>query len=456
MLRAVSWNLIDQALSALSNIILSVAVARSVSAGDFGAFSMAFVVFGIAIALTKSLVGQPLQIRFAASGPRQQRRAVADGCGAALLLGLAGAALLVVVSLFVPPVLREALLALALVLPGLLVQDSCRMAFFALGRARSAAAIDAVWAILMVGLLALLVATGYAGVWQLTAAWGAGAAVAAVLGLVLLRTGPAVGRAAGWLRGHWDLTRYLFPEYVLGLGAMQLAILLVGLIAAADAVGALRAAQVLLGPLGIVATGVFQFSVPEIARRRQLGTRRLTLFAAAISGGLCLVTAAYLAVLLLLPDRVGTALFGDSWPGAAAVLLAMGLSSVFSCLANGPAGVLYGLGLAKNTFRIHLAKGPVLLVVVLVATWNWGAVGAAWGLAFVEAVVLPAWVLTMLHGLRSRPAQIEDEPGSDAENGPPGQARAGTPPEVEGGRASEPVASAPPVPPPLLEQQVRR
>lgn len=342
VVRAVSWNLIDQALSALSNVVLSVVVARSVSAGDFGAFSMAFLIFGIAVALTKSLVGQPLQMRFANANPEQQHRAIASGCGAALVLGLGASALLLGASAFTPSVLGEALLGLAVVLPGLLVQDSCRMAFFTLGHPRSAALIDAVWTVLMVGLFALLIFTGYDRVGYLTVSWGVGAAAAAVVGMALLRTWPAAGRAREWLRGHWDLTRYLFPEYFLGLGASQLAILLVGVIATADAVGALRAAQVLLGPLGIVAIGLFQFTMPEVARRRGTSSRSLTMVGLGVSAPLGLFAAVYVTVLVLLPDAIGVELFGDSWPGAASVLLAMGVGAVFSALANGPASVLYG------------------------------------------------------------------------------------------------------------------
>jgi O-antigen/teichoic acid export membrane protein len=91
------------------------------------------------------------------------------------------------------------------------------------------------------------------------------------------------------------------------------------------------------------------------------------------------------------------------------VLLAMGLSSFSSSLANGPAGVLYGLGQARATFRINLAKGPVLLLALLACTWAGGAVGAAWALAAIEALVLPAWILTMLRTLRARDAQHSDE-----------------------------------------------
>ena len=404
LLGSASWNLIDQALSALSNTVLAIVIARSTSAEDFGAFAIAFVVFGIFVALIKSLVGQPLQIRFSGTSSAEQRQAIRRGLGAALLIGILAAAVVAGAGLLAPNGVGGALLALAVVLPALLLQDSCRMAFFALGRPRGAAIIDAVWTAIVVALLLLPVASQQNRMEWLIIAWGTGALISAMLGLALMRLRPAPQRAFSWLSEEWDLARYLFAEYFLGLGAMHLGILLVGVIATTDAVGALRAAQVLLGPLAIVGIGAFQFAVPEIARRRHLDGRTLTLAGAGLSCALAIVVVVYVTLLLLVPDSWGTALFGDSWIGAAAVLLAMSVSSLCSSLANGPACVIYGLGQARLTFRINLAKGPVLLIVVVLGTWAAGAVGAAWALAFTEAAVLPAWILTMRHAVRSRSA----------------------------------------------------
>jgi O-antigen/teichoic acid export membrane protein len=276
------------------------------------------------------------------------------------------------------------------------------MAFFAIGRPRAAAVLDAVWTAIMVALLVLLVAVDWNRLEWLIIGWGVGALGSALLGLRLLRSCPAP-KAVRWVSAQWDLARYLFGEYFLGLGAMQLGILLVALIATADAVGALRAAQVLLGPLGIIAAGAFQFAMPEIARRGRLGERTLIHIALGLSSALGFLTVVYVIALLLLPDTWGTALFGDSWAGASTVLLAMGVSSLFSSLATGPACVLYGSGQARSTFRINLAKGPVLLIAVILGTWSAAAVGASWAFALTEAAVLPAWILTMRRAVRSRP-----------------------------------------------------
>jgi O-antigen/teichoic acid export membrane protein len=410
LLRVVSWNVVDQALSALSNLGLSIAVARTTSASGFGAFAVAFLVFGICLAVTKSAVGQPLQMRLSGATTVERRRGFSAALGAATVLGGGFGFVVSLAGLAVGGEVGSALLALALVFPGLILQDSCRMAAFTLGRPQLAALMDAVWAAVQFGLLAILIRNGQHEVGGLIVAWGAAGLVSALLGAALLRTRPVLSRTSAWLRDHRDLIRYLLPEYFLGLGATQFGMLLVGAIASATAVGSLRAAQVLLGPLGIVGLAVFQFAVPEVARQTPASARWLTTLAAGLSGGLGLLTIGYVALMLLLPDAVGVALFGSSWAGAAAVLLAMGLSSVSSSLANGPAGVLYGLGQARATFRINLAKGPVLLLALLASTWAAGAVGAAWALAAVEAVVLPAWILTLrrtLSRLRG-PGQVDD------------------------------------------------
>jgi O-antigen/teichoic acid export membrane protein len=418
LLRNASWNLVDQVLSALTNIVLSIVVARSVTAAGFGAFASAFVVFGISIAVTKSVVGQPLQMRFSDADPDQRREANAAALGCALAMGLAAGLLVAVAAFVVSGSVGSALLALAIVLPGLLVQDSCRMAAFARGRPSLAALIDAVWALVQFGLIAVLHLAGYETVFVLVLAWGGAATVSAVLGLIALNASPQLRAATGWVRRHRDLIRYLLPEYFLGLGAMQFGILLVGVIATASAVGSLRAAQVLLGPLGVLGSAVFQFSVPEVARRQDRSARDRWRFAVAIGGGLGLVTVGYVALLLVMPGAFGTALFGDSWAGAATVLLAMGCSSVASSLANGPAGVLYGMGQARATFRINLTKGPVLVGALLIGTLLAGAVGAGWAFALVEALILPAWVLTLRHSLRSvsdrRPAAAHLGSGPEA------------------------------------------
>ncbi len=409
LLAKVGGNLFDQALAALSNVVLAVIVARSVDANGFGSFSIAYLVYGMAFAAMKSIVGQPLQIRFSSSSPGELSNRMGEGAGATLTMSLVAALGCAVAGLLVGGLTGTALFVLAIWLPSLLVQDYCRMAFFAAGRPWSAALIDGVWAAVQFALLALLVASGRTDLEWLMGAWGFGATVSAVVGLAILRFRPIMRATLAWLRQQRTLSQYLLAEYILGLGAVQVGILLVGVITHESAVGALRAAQVLLGPLGILATAAFQFTLPEVARRTYLSPRRLQAFAALVSGGLLAAHLVYVSGLLLMPPEWGVALFGDSWHGAALVLLPMCLSACFSCLANGPAGVLYGMGRARETFRINLFKGPLIVVLLLGATWLWGVLGSAWAFVAIEAIILPFWVMTMIRASHL-PRQAEPVP----------------------------------------------
>ncbi|HMR48177.1 MAG TPA: hypothetical protein PKE40_02505 [Arachnia sp.] len=411
LLNKLGGNLVAQAIAALSNFALSVLIARSLDKAAFGSFAMAYVVYGIAFAAMKAVVGQPLQIRFSAAEPEELHRRTGHAMGATLGLSIVVAAVVAVVGWALGGTTGQALVVLAVWLPALLLQDSCRMAFFAYQLPWRAAIVDTVWAVVQFGLLALLIAAGTPSLGWLMSAWGIGAVASAVAGLLLLRVVPRIAETFTWLREQATLSRYLLAEYILGLGAVQVGTLLIGFILAPAAVGSLRAAQVLLGPLQIVSTASFQFTVPEIARHTGWPARRLLGFAGAVAAGLLFVHVVYVVALLVMPDAWGHFLFADSWRGGALVLLPMGIAACLSCLANPPAGVLYGLGKARVTFRINMLKAPIILVLLLSGTFLFGVVGSAWAFVSIEAIILPFWILALVQASRRPRRMLADEAG---------------------------------------------
>ena len=116
--------------------------------------------------------------------------------GTATVVGLVmGACVLVAAACSCSGTTRLAFLALGLTLPGLLLQDSWRFAFFALGRGGQAFLNDTIWTVVLLPALVLLRLTGHANVFWFVFAWGAAAAVAAVVGPLQARVVPkAVGR----------------------------------------------------------------------------------------------------------------------------------------------------------------------------------------------------------------------------------------------------------------------
>ena len=154
-------------------------------------------------------------------------------------------------------------------------------------------------------------------------------------------------------------------------------------------VGSLRAAEVLTGPLGILAQAVFAFGVPEISRRR-LPSRPMWL-ATVASGILVAIAVVYTIGLMLIPDAWGEALLGDTWAGAQAVLLPIALTSVVSCGKLGPSIIVYGLGHASRTFRLNVVLASSAAAFMLAGALLGGVEGLAWGMCASQVLVLPLW-----------------------------------------------------------------
>jgi O-antigen/teichoic acid export membrane protein len=402
-----SWNLIDQGLSAASNVALTVVIARSADADGFGHFSVAFLLFGLIVGFTRSVVGGPLQVR-ASTDTAASFDACRRALGAAVVFGAGSGALCATAAGVLWGDLGQTLLAVALCLPVLLLQDTCRFVFFSTGRARQAAVNDALWSFVEFAILALMLRLGVSNAAVLILAWGGGAAVAAGYGLRQLHAAPVLRGAAVWVWRQRDLGGYLAAEYVLGQGVTQASVLLFGLIGSASGLGSLRAAQVLLGPLAICGAAAFTFTVPEVARQPDLSARRRHAISWMVSAVMGLLTLMYAGLLLLLPDQVGVWLLGDTWRGASQVLLAVSAASFASALATGPAAVMYGMGRARSTFGVHLLTAPLLPTGVLMGNAVGGTSGAAWGIAIASAVEAPAWFYRLrgIIGAKGAPTSV--------------------------------------------------
>ena len=177
-------------MSTLTNFVLSIYVARTLGAAQFGAFSLAYVTYGFAINASRGLSIEPLLVRFSGTDLRTWRRATAGSTGTALLVGLAAGAFALGAGALVGGTTGLAFLALGLTLPGLLLQDSWRYAFFALGRGHHAFINDTVWAAILIPSLVILKMSGHANVFWFVLAWGAAAAVGAAIAPLQARVVP--------------------------------------------------------------------------------------------------------------------------------------------------------------------------------------------------------------------------------------------------------------------------
>jgi O-antigen/teichoic acid export membrane protein len=404
----VSWGLADQVVTSASNLLVSVLAARALSVQGFGAFAVAFTVYSFLIAGGRALISQPLAVRYAGAGPEAYRTAAQAATGATLLLGLTAGVVVAVVGLALGGILGTSLLCVGLLMPGLLLQDMWRLVFITEGRPRAAFVNDSVWGLTQLAIVSAFIALGRDNAATLLLAWGGSAVLVAVLGGLQFKGRPRVRASLPWIAAQRDLLKYYLTSFLTIMGAYQVTMLLIAGLGTPADVGALRAAQVVLGPLNLLGYALSAFAVPEIARRRPSGKRGIQV-AVAISALLVLANVVWGVAVFLLPDSVGAALLGDTWTTARDVLPASLLGLVAIAAGFGANSVLVALGYAKETFRLNFVLAPSFVIFGLAGLEWGGAPGAALGLALAQVVVVPAKWWRVIVVMRRRQAERPDE-----------------------------------------------
>ena len=306
-----TWGLADQMVSSLTNAAVSIYVVRTLGAVQFGAFSLAYVTYAFALNASRGLSTDPLMVRFSGTNLRTWRRAVKNCTGTATVVGVAAGACVLGVAAVLDGTARGAFLALGLMLPGLMLQDSWRYAFFALGRGSLAFLNDLVWALVLLPALVFLRVTGHANVFSFVLVWGASAAVAAAIGPLQARVVPRLSGAWRWMSDHRDLGPRYLAEGTSNSASTQLRTYGIGLILGLATVGYVAAASTLVGPMTIVFLGMSLVTIPEGARVLRRSPRHLLWFCLLVSGGLAAAALAWGIVLAVaLPRGLGSWLLG--------------------------------------------------------------------------------------------------------------------------------------------------
>ncbi len=365
------WGIAAQGASSLTNLGLGVVVARAVTTQEFGVFALAFGAYTIVLNAGNALISEPFLIRYSDVPVEEWRRAVGAATGAALSLGLAAGVIALSVGWIIGGSLGHAFVALAPVLPGLLVQDTLRTLFFAGRKGSLTFMIDVVWLVAVFPLLGAVTASGHGSVFWLVLGWGAVGSATAALGSVLAGTPPRIGGSANWLRTQKDLAPRFLAEFMIMGGAQQVALYAIGIVAGLAAVGGIRGAEMLLGPIYVMIYGIYVMAVPEavsLVERSPVAMRRNLIVLAA---GLGAVSVAAGTALPHFPSSLGRALLGASWPETQRALVPIAL---FMAATGASVAALIGLRALAATKRS--LRGRILNAITLIAG---GTAGAALG-----------------------------------------------------------------------------
>lgn len=400
--RRLSWGVADQAMSTLTNFLLSIYVARTLGATQFGAFSLAYVMYGFAINASRGLSIEPLLIRFSGTDVPTWRRATAGCTGTALLVGLAAGACMLVAAPLVGGTTGLAFLALGLTLPGLLLQDSWRYSFFALGRGHHAFINDGIWAAVQVPLLLFMKMSGHANVFFFVLAWGAAAGVGAAIGSLQARVIPDLAGAREWLVRHRDLGPRYLAENTGGNAADTLRSYSVSYILGLAAVGYIQASSVLMGPFKIIFFGIGMITIPEAARLLRRSPRQLPLFCAVVSAGLTILSLLWGAVLLVaLPRGLGHLMLGSIWRPTYPLVLPATLSIAAMCATTGAGIGLHALGAARRSLRAVIITSVLVVACAIVGALTGGTLGT------MRYAAAASWVGTLVSWWELRQALHE-------------------------------------------------
>jgi O-antigen/teichoic acid export membrane protein len=408
-----AWVMTSQALSSLSNFVLTVVVARSVDQEAFGWFALAFSAYALTVSFARAAVGQPLAVRFGADAARRQVESAA-AAGAACVVGVAGGVAAAAAGVIVQLTggAGGALLVMGAALPVVILQDLWRYVFITAAQPRRAAANDLVWLGVQTVLFGALFAGTSPSAPPLVAAWGIAALVASAYGVRQSRMFPSLAGGIGYLRRHRDLGGVLVLETVVHLGSAYLVMFALAPVIGAAGLGALRGAQALFGPYTLIVAGLLAAGPAEAGRLRAEGGRRWVTWLRLASSGLVVAALAFGTVLALLPDPVGEAVLGDTWQSARPLIApftvgAVGLGAAF--------GGLVGL-------RVVEAKRDILRITGLangaaaIASVGAGLVGgllpAAWASALAPWIYAAgAW--RVVAGARSAPEESPTRGGDD-------------------------------------------
>lgn len=399
VLRRAGWGLLDQVVSSGTNFAVGVIVARTLPLRDFGAFSIAFFVYTLMLSLMRAFPMQPLLIRYSGVSSAEWRRGTAAALGTSAGVGCLAAFGLILIGGGIGGTTGVAVLALAATLPGLLMQDAWRLAFFAAGRGRDAFLNDLAWAVFLLPAFALAAISG-ASLFAITLSWGLAASAAALVGVAQARLVPRPDHALGWWREHYDLAPRFLLEVGLSVGIGQLAMIVIGVVAGLEAIGSIRAAQLVMSPIQVLLLGASLVAVPEGVRALSQSLGLLLRLAAGASIALAIASLAWGAAALLVPDDLGRLVLRDAWGAAHAFVPAWVAVQVGAVITFGPHVILRAFANARLSLRVTSLDATIGFVIPVSMALA-GGLAAAWGLAAASLLAAMIWWLAIPSGIRT-------------------------------------------------------
>ncbi|MCD2187743.1 hypothetical protein [Actinomycetospora soli] len=386
----------DQLVSSASNYLTAFVASAVLAPEAFGAFVAAYAVVTVLSAAARAVIGEPLLAHLPTVDAARRPSSGTSALAAAAVLGAGGLAVCVVVGIAWDGPVGDALLALAVWVPGALVVDAGRYVLLARTDTHRALVVDVVW-LLAQGLVlgAFLTTGGVLSVASVSAAWGIGALVALAVVVAVTPEARRVGRPQRWFAESRYLSGWFTLTSVLGQAQVYLVLAVAGAVLVADDVAGLRAVQLLVfQPPVTVLAALLVLATPVMARLAADGDRAGLLRARRVA----LVGAGALALVLLAAIPLREVLMGALFPQYvhhAGLVVPIVLQTALAALAVPFLAQIRGERRARSLFALQVVTAAGMLAgagagLVVGGAAGSGVTGLAWGLTASSLVALGA------------------------------------------------------------------
>jgi O-antigen/teichoic acid export membrane protein len=398
--RVGAWGLSDQALLSGTSFVTVLAPARVLRPAYFGGFVLAYTSLLVLNGLQNALFTGPHNVLGTRRRGREYVCYTASTAASQIVFAVffAGVAVVVAAGLAGDPGANHLAIAIAPAILAWQLQEFVRRVLYTEGRLSAAVANDVVsYGGQLLGILILWRAGHITGP-ALLLVIAATSSCGVVLGVVQLRSSLAFELNRVFVRENWDFGKWLAGANV-GFWLSSAAILYIaGAILGAGAPAALKAGQIVLGPLNVLL--LFLATVLPIVFSRALAQGEAALrsrlrFALTTTGP---IVAAYCLAAALLAHPILHALYGGKYDGFANVVRLVAFYYFADYFAQVIRDVLKARRVTRPVFVGNLLGGiaavalaPVLLVVIGVTG---GAMAMVVGGLILNAALLRAFVVS--------------------------------------------------------------
>jgi O-antigen/teichoic acid export membrane protein len=379
----------DQVLSSGTQLLLIVLVARQADPTTFGAVSVALLVHGFLLGVVRAAIAEVVLLRCRAS-PSGSRNEARVGLFLTLSAGGAAAVGLLAVGIAVGGEVGHYLQLVALAAPAVYAQDVLRYVAYGTGRIRHAIVVDGVWMGVQILVSVALMGAGEATPSRLFLAWIAGAVAGASAGGFLLRVLPQPVALSRWWVDERARASGFVTDFLVANGLMQGSFILLSVLLPLDEFGGLRVAFLSLSPLANLLAGVRTLTLAHLAglRTHPAHARRRALHLALALAGAGVV---YGIGLVLLPDRWGSELFGETWAEAIGLVGILAVGEVVRLGSFTAIDLVKVLGSPMDLVRTRVVGSAAVVTGLLLGAMVAGPHGAVVGTVLAYLLFTTIW-----------------------------------------------------------------